>query len=374
MRSRSERETGRQGDKKTGRQGGPRVLLVSQSPCLLVLITVAELRTDWLTGRTVLLAEHRVNRPNEFESGASLASAAGSTSAFACPFCPGQESQTPPAVYTQTDAAGRWQVRVVPNKYPAVTVDAAAVASSTAGSAGGSVAAAAGAHEVVVESARHVDRVSEISVAEFAAVLTAYRERLAHWHDAGRFEYGLVFKNVGPQAGASLAHLHSQLIALPQLPAAVAAEFTRAEQSCRDRGVCPYCQLVEDERRAGERIVLHGDGLVAFCPFVSLQPCEVWLLPTAHEAWFERRPRTAAADALAEMLHVLVVRIERIVPHAAYNLLVRTAPWRAAAGRCGHWRIEILPRCNSLAGLELATGIHINPISPTRAAQRLRSS
>jgi UDPglucose--hexose-1-phosphate uridylyltransferase len=210
-------------------------------------------------------------------------------------------------------------------------------------------------------------------VGEFADVLTAYAARLGHWHDDGQFEYGLVFKNRGPIAGASLAHLHSQLIALPELPQPVAAEFARAQQSFRDHRSCPYCRLVEDERATGRRVVLERDGLIAFCPFASLQPYETWLLPTEHEPWFERRPAPGVANRLAAALHEVVVRIEAIVPGAAYNLMLRTAPWRAAAVRCGHWRIEVLPRTTSLAGLELATGIHINPLSPAHAAERLRS-
>jgi UDPglucose--hexose-1-phosphate uridylyltransferase len=132
--------------------------------------------------------------------------------------------------------------------------------------------------------------------------------------------------------------------------------------------------MIENERIARERIVLDRGGLIAFCPFASLQPHEVWLLPTEHEAWFERPVRRNAADRLAEVLHTLLVRVERIVPQAAYNLLVRTAPWQDSAAHSGHWRIEILPRVNPLAGLELATGIHINPLSPARAADELRAS
>jgi UDPglucose--hexose-1-phosphate uridylyltransferase len=253
---------------------------------------------------------------------------------------------------------------VVPNRYPALTVAPDDLAAD---------AVAIGAHEVIIESARHVDGIAALSAAEFADVLDAYASRLNHWHDNGRFEHGLVFKNRGPGAGASLSHVHSQLIALPELPPAAAAEFSRAQESCRQHAACPYCRLIDDERSAGERIVLDRDGLVAFCPFASLQPHEVWLMPVEHEPWFERRPRQSSDDKLAATLHALVARIEAIVPGGNYNLLLQTAPWNKSAGDCGHWRIDILPRSNSLAGFELATGIHINPLSPARAAERLRS-
>jgi UDPglucose--hexose-1-phosphate uridylyltransferase len=333
---------------------------------------VPELRTDWLTGRTVILAEHRANRPTEFAASASSLTQSSLAAVAACSFCTGHESQTPAAVDSRADELGHWRVRVVPNMYPAVTLPRVDDLASPA--SGDGTISAIGAHEVIIESARHIDRTSDLTVPEFSEVLAVYSGRLGHWHDDGRFEYGLVFKNVGAWAGASLTHLHSQFIALPQLPAAVAAEFQRAEQHYAKHQKCAYCDLVASERAAGERIVFDRDCFIAFCPYASLQPCEVWLLPTDHEAWFERRPNTDAADRLAEVLHPLLARVEAIVPQAAYNLLVRTAPWRSSAARCGHWRIEILPRVNPLAGFELATGIHINPISPTRAAEQLRSS
>jgi UDPglucose--hexose-1-phosphate uridylyltransferase len=318
---------------------------------------MSELRTDWLTGRTVLLAAHRAERPNEFAAAESAALPAAATAL--CPFCPGQESNTPPAVFSTAGDDGRWRVRVVPNKFPAVAVDEAA---------------AAGAHEVIIESPRHVDRTSALSGAEFAEVLDAYRERLTYWRASGRFQYGLVFKNLGVQAGASLAHVHSQLMALPLPPAPVSAELERARHFFGEHGTCPYCRLIDQERIAKDRVVFERDGLIAFCPYASLQPGEIWLMPTTHEPWFERRPQPAASDSLADVLHTLLARVEAILPRPAYNLLVRTSPWQDDAADFGHWRIEILPRTNPFAGFELATQIYINPICPTRAAKQLRSS
>ena len=275
-----------------------------------------------------------------------------------CPFCPGNESITPPEIYTRTDDAGRWRVRVVPNKFPAVAVDEPA---------------AAGAHEVVIESPRHVDRMSKLSAGELADVLVAYRERLAHWRSGGRFQFGLVFKNFGAAGGASLSHVHSQIMALPHVPPPVAAEHRRAQQSLAEHGTCPYCRLIADERREQTRIVDDRDGLIAFCPYVSRQPHEVWLMPAAHEPWFEHRPETDLAP-LASVLRSLLVRVEAVLPVPAYNLLLHTAPWHEDAAPAGHWRIEIVPRANPLAGFELATQIYINPLYPHRAAQQLRSS
>jgi galactose-1-phosphate uridylyltransferase len=93
-------------------------------------------------------------------------------------------------------------------------------------------------------------------------------------------------------------------------------------------------------------------------------------MPTTHEAWFEAR-KLEDGDPLAEILHAILTRIEGVLPRVAYNVLVRTSPWQDDAAEAGHWRIEILPRVNALAGFELATQTYINPIDPVRAAQQL---
>ena len=137
--------------------------------------------------------------------------------------------------------------------------------------------------------------------------------------------------------------------------------------------MCPYCRLIEHERAAGERIVLDRDGYVAFCPYASWQPWEVWLLPAQHQPAFELQNSPAAIDRLADVFHDLVRRVEATVPEASYNMLLRTAPWVDGVDSWCHWRIELLPRVSPFAGLELAAGIHINPLSPEHAAQHLRA-
>jgi UDPglucose--hexose-1-phosphate uridylyltransferase len=340
---------------------------------------VAELRTDWLTGRSIIVAENRAQRPNEFAD--QLPPAAGSQGITdlalaevgltdvpgvpSCPFCIGNEHRTPPALYERLDAHGRWQVRVVPNMFPAVAADAVAQDSD--------MSPALGAHEVIVESAQHLDRAAALSANGLMHVLDAYADRLRHGRNDGQFEYGLVFKNQGPRAGASIAHLHSQLIALPSVPPTVAAELASAETEFRRSGACAYCQLIERERVAEQRIVYDGNGFIAFCPYASLQPYEVWLLPERHEASFERMAETGSTEMLALVLRKLIEQIERIIPAAAYNLLLRTAPWKAEADNWYHWRIELLPRVNAFAGFEIATGMHINPVAPEKAARHIRS-
>jgi UDPglucose--hexose-1-phosphate uridylyltransferase len=287
-------------------------------------------------------------------------------------------------VYESRDGEGRWQVRVVPNKFPAVTLPddgplPCAVPRSQVdirqknGSDISGAAQAIGAHEVIIESARHVSGMSALSVEELHQVLQAYAARLRHWRADGRFAYALVFKNQGPRAGASLAHVHSQLIVMQNVPPAIVAEVERAQGDFEERQSCPYCRLIDRERSIGARIVHASDAFISFCPYASWQPFEVWLLPVEHSASFEDSP-PAVLDKLAGALHGLIARVEEVVPDAAYNLLLRTMPWRGCNAAWSHWRIEVLPRTTGLAGLELGAGVFINSLAPERAAGKLRSA
>jgi UDPglucose--hexose-1-phosphate uridylyltransferase len=336
---------------------------------------VPELRTDWLTGRTVLIAENRAHRPNDFAGEVALATGQTAIGATVptCPFCVGNESRTPSAVYEKLDDHGCWQVRVVPNMFAAVETGVPTVIPEIASSPADSqlTTTATGAHEVIVECPTHLDRLSMLSADQLHSVLEAYAARLSHWRDDGQLHYGLVFKNQGPRAGASIAHLHSQLIALPFVPATVEAEQRRAGEAYSNERICPYCQLIAKEQAVNERILVVRDGFIVFCPFASWQPGEVWLMPTAHEPSFE----SVSSDQLgrlASVLHPLISRLESNIPGAAYNLILRTAPWGDGSDGWSHWRIELLPRVNAFAGLELATGININHLAPERAARLLR--
>lgn len=340
-----------------------------------------ELRTDWLTGRTVLVAENRALRPNEFSGGGSAivdrskaADGVTTTESAGCPFCAGNEHRTPTAVYERRDDAGRWQVRVVPNAYAAVenlSGQSVGDASAMVDAGSHSVSSAIGVHEVVIENPSHIERMSALSTQELRHVLEAYRQRLLHWQSDGRLQYAILFKNQGPRAGASLGHIHSQLIALPFVPTAVRGELTRAAEQRAKTTRCAYCDLIASERAAGERVVWERHGFMAFCPLASWQPREVWVMPTEHDSSFESSG-PVALDRLACLLRELFGRLESIPGSTQYNMLLRTAPWTGEFGETFHWRIELLPRENSFAGCEVATAIHINPLAPEHAAKQLR--
>jgi UDPglucose--hexose-1-phosphate uridylyltransferase len=286
-------------------------------------------------------------------------------------------------VYEKRDSHGNWQLRVVPNAFPAVNNLSGADCNDGSSISGVAVldlnaeprpqVPIPGAYEVVIECPLHKERMSGISAAQLREIIEAYALRLRYWRERGGLSYGLVFKNQGPRAGASLTHIHSQLIALPFVPVAVEAEVARAGELFQKSSKCAYCQLIEQERAVESRLVFDTDGFIAICPFASVQPSEVWLMPSEHAASFELAT-AEALDRLTLVLHRLLAKLEAIVPQAQYNLLLRTAPWNGDFVAAYHWRIELLPRVNSFAGLEMATGVNINPLRPERAAAQLRTA
>jgi UDPglucose--hexose-1-phosphate uridylyltransferase len=219
-----------------------------------------------------------------------------------CYFCAGNESHTPLATATVTDADGRWRVRVVPNKYPAVTADAAE-------------SGAFGAHEVIIESPDHVLGLVDLNVEQLALILRIYRDRLAHWAADARFKHVVLFKNSGYDAGASLEHVHSQLVALPYVPAAVQAELDAAAAYRKGHGRCVFCDLIERERESRERVITDASGYLAVAAYAPRQPYETWLLPVRHTARFERLTDDELADQ-ADILHDLLQCLDAVSPGA----------------------------------------------------------
>jgi UDPglucose--hexose-1-phosphate uridylyltransferase len=324
-----------------------------------------ELRIDPITARRVFVAEERAGRPFDY----AAAPAHRPSSASDCPFCAGHEHLTPDATAQLADDAGRWQVRVIPNKYPAVVLapPAGRAASVEPG------AAAIGAHEVIVEAPHHAVDLVQLTVDQATRVLTVYRDRLRHWSRDHALRHALIFKNSGYAAGASLEHVHSQLMALPVVAAAVQAELDAAARHFAAGRSCIFCDWLRDEIADGRRVVSRNQDFAAVCAVAPRQPYETWLLPADHNAQFESL-ESADLRRLAEALLDLLGRLAEATAGAAYNLVLHTADFAGAHRQAYHWHWELIPRITQLAGLELGGGSFICPVAPERAAQRLREA
>lgn len=334
---------------------------------------IFELRTDPVMGRKVYISEGRAGRPTDYAGfSARFDQQASSKQPAHCPFCAGNENETPPASMELQDDAGRWQVRVVPNKFPAVRQ---MQDSSLDGgpSANGTALSPDGAHEVIVESPQHVREITALSLAEYEQVLGVYRLRVRYWNETAGIRQVMLFKNVGFAAGASLEHVHSQIIAVPYVWDAVEMELAGALEFHKQQGSCVYCDLIARESSAGTRVVLENEHFLACTAFAGRQPYETWIVPKLHASDFHLIGDDELAS-LAELLHDLVARLQTCLTRLAYNLVLHTAPVGGKHADTYHWHWELIPRSTRLAGLEFGSGAHINPLSPERAASFLRNA
>ncbi|WP_261343825.1 galactose-1-phosphate uridylyltransferase [Bythopirellula goksoeyrii] len=320
---------------------------------------------DPVTGRRVLIAEGRAARPNDFTT-APVEQPKSHGPLANCPFCRGNEHQTPRELAQRTDDQDNWQVRVVPNKYPAVSLEPPVCESESSELHRGEVAA--GTHEVIIDSPRHLRDWTELPVDSISEVLRVYADRLRHAYEHLNLPAALIFKNVGVQGGASLEHVHTQMMAFPFVPETLDQELQAAVDYKSRNMKCLYCEIIADELTHRRRLVHENDHYLAFCAYAGRQPYESWILPKKHAGSFTDFAEPAA---LAETLRAVIVRISGILPAPAYNLILHTAPMGDPRSDTFHWHWELIPRSTSLAGLEWGGGVFINSISPERAARTL---
>jgi UDPglucose--hexose-1-phosphate uridylyltransferase len=330
---------------------------------------VPELRKDPVTGRWVIISTDRHKRPNDF-----VFERARIIGREHCPFCPGHESLTPPEImsYRQNGSAPNapgWDVRVVPNKFPALQVEGTL---DREGEGMFDRMNGIGAHEVIIETPNHDRTLASMSEPEIERVLFAYRDRIGDLKKDFRLRYILIFKNHGAAAGATLEHTHSQLIALPIVPDFVREEIDGARRHFAAKDRCVYCDIVHQEIRDGRRVILENADVVALAPYAPRFAFETWLLPKRHGAQFEEAPRHEY-EGLARMIKAVLQRIDRALESPAYNLILHTSPFSEDTSETYHWHLELMPKLTKVAGFEWGTGFYINPTSPEEAARVLRA-
>ena len=202
------------------------------------------------------------------------------------------------------------------------------------------------------------------------ALLACARTALVEAREAGQTDHLQVVQNWGGQAGARTNHLCIDLYDLPQIPHRIAEELGGAARFVIREGECPWCRLVRDEQRRPERLIWQDDDTVAFAPFASRSPFEVWVVPRRHEADFSRTTDAgiaATGEALRQVLGSLALTLDG----PPYNLVLHTSPLREQVDATYHWHWEIHPRLREIAGLELGTGLPVNPVSPEDAVEEL---
>jgi UDPglucose--hexose-1-phosphate uridylyltransferase len=331
--------------------------------------SMPELRQDPITGRWVIISTERQKRPDDFRI--EPVTILGREH---CPFCPGHEAMTPPEIYairaegTLPNTPG-WNVRVIPNKYPALQVEGTV---DRQGEGMFDRMNGIGAHEVIIETPDHDRPLVLMSEPEIERVFWACRERMIDLKRDFRLRYILIFKNHGAAAGATLAHPHSQLIALPIVPDYVRVEIDGARRHFAVKERCVFCDVIHQERADGRRVIEENADVIALAPYAPRFAFETWLLPRRHGSRFEEAERHEYAS-LARALKAVLQRLDRALESPAYNLIVHTSPFSENVAHEYHWHVEIMPKLTRVAGFEWGTGFYINPTSPEEAARVLRA-
>jgi UDPglucose--hexose-1-phosphate uridylyltransferase len=342
-----------------------------------------ELRRDPVSERWVVIATERGKRPDDF--GSLKVEKDDVPYNPKCPFCEGNEKTTPPEILawrqpgSEPNTTG-WSVRVSANKFPALVEEGEV---NRTGMGVFDMMSGVGVHEVIVETPKHNLTLSDMEVTDIEKVLWAYKQRITELAKDRRLRYTLVFKNYGSGAGASLIHAHSQIIATPITPRYVKLELTNSRQYFLEKERCIFCDILRQELGTGDRIVYENEFFVAFTPFASRVPFEIWILPRRHHFGFQDLP-DAERLQLAKCLKEILLKLKVTLNDPPFNYVLHTAPNPVPrAGRPDywgtiqydyHWHIEIMPRLTKQAGFEWGSGLYICPTSPEQAAKFLRET
>jgi UDPglucose--hexose-1-phosphate uridylyltransferase len=259
-------------------------------------------------------------------------------------------------------------VRVVPNKFPALQIEGNL---DRRGLGLFDMSNGIGAHEVIIESPYHNKDMPDLEPWEIEKILRMYASRSLDLAQDKRFKYIMIFKNYGTAAGATLDHNHSQLIALPMIPKNVLEELSGSTEYFEFRERCIFCDIIRQEQDEKERVLAENKYFIAFCPFVSRFPYEMWILPKQHMLSYADISPDEIME-LARMLKDVLLRMKTALNDPPYNFIIHTSPIDGEERPGYHWHIEIMPRLSRIAGLEWGTGFYAVQTPPEIAIQYLK--
>jgi len=327
---------------------------------------VSELRKDPVLERWTLISPERAARPSEYEESAL------ERAPKPCAFCPGREHETPHEIFALRPKGGApdspgWRVRLVPNRFPALSLDAGAPARDDPFFV---ARPGVGEHDVLIETPDHDADLGSMGLEQATLVLRVLRERLAALGREPRLAYVMAFENHGAAAGATIEHAHAQILSIDFVPRVIRAEMENGMAFHARHGRCLWCEWIERERHVGSRVVRDADGFFTAAAYAPRFEYETWIAPLAHASSFERGT-PEQDEGLARALTDAIARLQGVLGHPAYNFILHTAPCRTDTLPSYHWHLEVLPRTARLAGFEWGSGVHIVATPPEEAAARL---
>jgi UDPglucose--hexose-1-phosphate uridylyltransferase len=334
-----------------------------------------ELRKDYLLERWVVIATERARRPTDLAK-----SKPEPAKTSICPLCVGNENMTPPAVMLYQKINGEiersqdpivgertknWLVRVIPNLFPAFgppkqPQDISKIVKND------HLLDAIGYHEVIVESPNHDENPADAQLPQLELVVNAYIDRLKELSSKPYIKYVSIFRNFGVDAGASLSHAHSQVIATPMIPTTPREEQKASQLFFENNGRCVFCDLIATEAK-GPRLIWENPDFLVLAPYASINPMEFWILPKRHASNILNLSATEVTG-FVKTLKTTLKALKNIVNDPPYNYGIHLA-LNPESKDSYHWHLEVYPKLATWAGFEKSTGVYINTVTPETAAE-----
>ncbi|KAI3738568.1 hypothetical protein L2E82_28605 [Cichorium intybus] len=335
-----------------------------------------EIRKDAINNRLVILSPARSRRPSDFKSKSQSKSdsSPSSNAQPQCPFCAGNEHQCAPEIFRfPENSTSDWKVRVIENLYPALSRQLEVKSNhedyrQANGTAGEVSLGGFGFHDVIIESPIHSVHLPDLSPAEIAVVLLAYKKRIEQLSAVDSISYIQVFKNHGSSAGASMSHSHSQILALPVIPAIASTRLNSMKEHHNQTGKCSLCHI-----QTNKLLINESTHFISVSPFASTFPFETWIVPRNHSSHYHQLDENKAID-LGGLLKLTLQKLSLQLNDPPYNLMIHTSPLHIASSELpyAHWYIQIVPQLSTIGGFEMGTGCYINAVFPEDAAKILR--
>ena len=334
-----------------------------------------ELRKDPLLGRWIAVLSESLP-PSEYRQGLLPETVPEKS----CPLCAGRESETAGEIMcmrntSSTGLSHAWWTRVIPNTSPVFKVE------GDLGRRGEGMydkMNSIGANEVIIESPHHDVQPEDMGLEQMIRVIQTYRDRIADLEKDSRLRYTLIYKNHGTLAGSHLGHPVSHLASTPVIPKRVKEELDGAKHYFTYKERCIFCDILREELRVSNRVILETRHYAVFCPYASKFPFEAWILPKRHNCAFQDT-RPDELEDLALILSSVLKKLRKLFPDLSYNYFIHSAPNRIprkdhwhTLGEDFHWHLEIMPRFLRTTGFEWGSGFYILPTSPENAAKYLR--
>lgn len=306
-----------------------------------------ELRKDYILDEWVIIATERGKRPHDFKV------IKKQVKEKVCYFCPGNEEFTPNEIY-RIEKNKKWYMRVFSNKFPAVKSEGNFKIQTD--NKFYTFSNAFGYHEIVVETPLKTKQIWDLSEEDLKLLFNVYTLRTNELSNKEGINYVEIFKNHGAEAGTSVIHSHSQIIAYNKVP-----ERIEKEAKFSNINSCAYCEIIQKEKNS-ERRCFENDSFVAFTPYASRFPFEIWIFPKQHFKYLNE----CNYNDLAKIFKQVLKGLKEL--NASFNYIIHSSPTDIDNL---HFHIEFLPRLTTWAGFEYS-GTIINPMPPENAARFYR--